>query len=369
MANTQIYAALGVPDDDYAFLRTYGQEVIYDATMQVLGDHNADVAQMTAFFVEKNTKDHAVKYKLPGTGRLQRRGRQSNAAAIKATGDWTVQFPLEDFAASLQMDDVSFAYATMGFYDLQLAAVLKADVNTQRFEILRALFNNTARPFVDENWGALTVQPLANGDTVAYPPVVGSEVNATAQNYLGVAANISGAGAITDLNNPIPLLVNTLEQHFGTPTGGSKIVVIVNNAQTTGIQGLSNFDTVPNRFVQYGANVSLAMQELFPDGMPPGRVLGESDSALIVEWRWMPAGYMGAFHTEAAAPLYRRIDPPETGLGQGLQLIVEDMNAVIWKQTWRNRFGIGAGNRLNGVIIDLTAAGGANTYTIPPAFV
>lgn len=369
MANTQIYAALGVPDDDYAFLRTYGQEVIYDATMALLGDHNADVEAMTAFFIEKDTKDHAIKYKLPGVGRLQRRGRQSTAAAIKATGDWTVQFPLEDFAASLQVDDVSFAYMTLGQYDLQLGAVLKADVNTRRFEILRALFNNTARPFVDENWGSLTVQPLANGDSVLYPPVVGSEVNATANNYIGVPANISAANAITDSTNPIPTIVNTLEQHFGTPTGGSKIVILVNNAQTSGIQGLTNFDTVPNRFVQYGVNVSLATEALFPEGMPPGRVLGETDSALVIEWRWIPAGYMVGMHTEAAKPLMRRTDPPETGLGTGLQLIVEDTNSVIWKQTWRNRFGIGCGNRLNGVVCDLTAAGGANTYSIPSSFV
>jgi hypothetical protein len=353
VANTQIYAALGVQDTDYAFLRTFGQEVVYDATAQLLGDHNGNTEEMRAFFIEKDTVNHAIKYKLPGTGRLQKRGRMSNTMAVKAAGDWTVQFGLDDFGASIQIDDVSFAYMSLADYDLHLHTVMTADVNTQRYEILHALFNNTARPFTDENWGALTIQPLANGDTVKYPPIVGSEVFAT---------------AITDANNPIPALVNTLEQHFGTPTGGSLIVVLINNAQTTGVQGLSNFDPVPNRFVEYGANVSLAMEDLFPDGMPPGRVLGETDSALIIEWRWMPPGYMAAFHLAAPKPLQRRIDPPETGLGSGLQLIVEDVRSPIWRASWRNRFGVGAANRLNGAIVDLTAAGGAGTYSIPAIY-
>jgi hypothetical protein len=35
---------------------------------------------------------------------------------------------------------------------------------------------------------------------------------------------------------------------------------------------------------------------------------------------------------------------------------------------WSNRYGFGCGNRLNGIVMDLTAAGGASTYTIPTAY-
>jgi hypothetical protein len=290
----------------------------------------------------------------------------SEVGAVKATGDWTVQFPLEDFGAAIQIDDVSFAYMTLADYDLHLGTVMRQDMNTHRFEMLRALFNNTARPFTDELWGALTIQPLANGDSVYYPPVVGAEVNAPQNNYLGVAAS---AIAFTDANDPVPTIVNQIEQNFGTPTGGSKIVVFCNQAQTPYFQGLSNFDTVPNRFVEYGANVSLATVMKFPDGTPIiGRYLGETDSAIIMEWRFIPSGYLLAIHLDAPKPLKRRIDPPETSLGTGLQLIVEDVHSPIWRSTWRDRFGYGVGNRLNGVAMDLTASGGANTYTIPAAY-
>ena len=85
-ANTAIFAALGVPDTDYAFLRTYGQEVIYDVTNQVLGDHNGNVREQSAFFVERTTKNHSEKYKLPGVGRLQRRGRMSTDRGRQGVG-------------------------------------------------------------------------------------------------------------------------------------------------------------------------------------------------------------------------------------------------------------------------------------------
>ena len=87
-----------------------------------------------------------------------------------------------------------------------------------------------------------------------------------------------------------------------------------------------------------------------------------------MEWRWIPSGYLLGIHLDAPKPLIRRVDPPETGLGDGLQLIVEDVQSPIWKSSWRDRFGYGVGNRLNGVVMDLTASGGANTYTIPTIY-
>ncbi len=359
-----IFGALGIPDTDYSYVQTIGQGIVYDGVQQVLGDHNADVEAMIAFFVERTTWDFAIKYKLPGNGRMQRRGRQSRTGEVKTAGEWTVQFPLEDFGASIAIDRITLAYMTLPALDNQLKTVVKQDINTIRFEILRAIFNNTARPFVDEVRGSLTIQPLANGDAVLYPPQLGSETNATANMFFGVPTPML---TFTDANNPIPILVNALESHFGTPTGGSKIVILVNNAQTASVQNLAGFDPVPNRFVSYGENVSLALESMFPEGMPPGRVIGECDSALIVEWRWIPAGYIAAFHLEAPKPLIKRVDPPEVGLTPGLQMVVEQEDAPFYEYEWCNRYGFGTGNRLNGAIIDLTATT-ANTYTIPVAY-
>lgn len=362
MANVNILGAIGVQDSDYVALHTYGVGVVYDAFQQILGNHNDDMAVAERLFIEGDTPDHQMNYKLTPTGRFQRRGSQSRAGAVKVTGQWSVGFPLEDFGAEIQVTDVDWAYMTAAEFNHQMGTVLTQDTNTRRFEMLRALFNSGTRTFNDPRWPAITVQPLANSDGQLYPPVIGSEVTATQNNYLGLA---TAATTISDSANPIPTIVNQLEQMFGTPTGGSQIVIFCNNAQTAGIQNLAGFDTVPNRFVTYGANASLVIptgEEVFF----PGRLLGETDSALIVEWRWIPANYLFGIHYGAPKPLMRRVDPKKTGLTTGLQMTdIQNENPFLG-YSWRNRFGFGVGNRLNGVAMDLTT--GSSTYTIPTAY-
>jgi hypothetical protein len=298
---------------------------------------------------------------MPGEGYLQRKGAIARAAMTKPNGGWNVSFGLEEFGAEIGWDRVTLAYATMGQYNLTLEGIKRKDRNTRRREMLRAIFNNAARTFKDENFPDLTIVPLANGDSTVYPPVLGSIDETTANNYL-----VSGyaSASISDVNDPVPVMVNALEQYLGTPTGGSKIAIFINNAETPFIRALSNFDSVPNRFVEYGANVSLVPEDKFPAGLP-GRVLGETDSALIVEWRWIPAGYMVGMHLGAPQPLMRRIDPPAVGLGDGLQLVAQDMDAPIKSSSWSHRFGYGCANRLNGVVMQLTTNG---SYAPPAAY-
>lgn len=354
-----IFGALGLQDTDYAYINTLGQSVVYEATEQLLGDHNADLEAALAVFVEGSTWDHVQRYKLPGSGELDRVGRLSRTAAAKAANSWDTAFPLEEFGRTIAGDRVSLAYMNLQQYQLHLDTVMIQDRNTVRKEMLRAIFNPTTRPFQDENWGVLNIQPLANGDGTMYPPRLGSIDDTGENNYLAFAP-----ATITDVNNPIPTLVNQLEQHFGAPTGGSMIVVFCNNAQTAQLQSLSNFDPVPNRFVEYGENVSLVPEDKFPAGMP-GRTLGESDSALLVEWRWIPANYLVAIHLEAPQPLKRRIDPPATGLGVGLQLVAQDIEHPFRSAEWSHRFGFGVGNRLNGVVMQLGQAG---AYAAPAIY-
>jgi hypothetical protein len=365
VANVNILGMLNSSDSDYVKLHTYGQGVIYDALTQILGNHNNDVAEARTLFVSMTTWMFQDVYKLEGYGRLQRRGVQSRPGEVKAAGEWTVGYPLEDFGAAIGISTVDWAYMDAREFNRHVGTVLTQDLNTHRFEILKAYFNNTARAFIDlgKHFPDTTVQPLANGDSVLYPPVVGSEVPSTSNNYLGVPA---AATTITDANNPIPAMVNQLEQRFGTPTGGSDIVIFCNNAQTLGIQGLAGFTTVPNRFVTYGDLTNLVVTGGIPIRM--GRVLGETNSALIVEWRWIPAGYLLGIHAGAPPALALRTDPPDTGLTTGLQMKAQDEEFPFLDYAWTDRFGYGVANRLNGVVMDLTAAGGASTYSIPVGF-
>lgn len=354
-----IFGALNLNDSDREFLNTIGQRVVYDAIQQLLDQHNAELDAALAVFVEATTDDFKERYKLPGGGRLQRLGSQAPAGAVKTTGEWDVAYPLEDFGAQVAGSRIDMAYMTVQDLDRHLDTVTFQDINTVRFEILKALFNSAADTFVDPRKGSLTVQPLANGDAVLYPPVLGAESEATDTHYLesGYAAS-----AIADANNPFVTARDELEEHFGAPTGGSNIVAFVNNAQVAKTEDLTDFDAVNDRFTTPGADAD----ELFglPAGLP-GRVVGRTNGVWVVEWRPIPANYLLALHLDAPKPLKMRVHPADTGLTRGLQLVATDETYPLQSSHYEHSFGFGCANRLNGVVIELGTGG---TYTVPAAY-
>lgn len=353
-----IFGALRLSDTDYAFKSTQGQAIIYEAIREHLAMHNAALDAMTSIFVERTTEDYKLRYRLPGGGRLQKRGTQSPVAAVKPYGYWDVAFPLEDYAASVAMDDVTRAYTSVADLEATVNNVVVQDLNTVRWELLRALFGNTAKTFADENRGDLTIQPLANGDSVVYPPVIGSDTEATDNHYLAsgyTAANIS------DTNDPYVTVIAELEEHFGAVTGNSPIAVLINSAQTTKTRGLAGVVEVQDRWIDPGDSTAV------PTGLPfiPGKVIGRHmEGAWISQWDYIPSGYMLAVHLGAPKPLYQRVDPAETGLPRGLALVAEDQAFPFNSATWRHRFGFGAANRLNGVVIQITDG----SYSVPTAY-
>jgi hypothetical protein len=354
-----IFGALGLNDNDRVFNATAGQRAIYDLSAQYVARYNADMEAAIGIFVDGTTTDHKLRYKLPGGGLLQRRGTQSVPGAVKASGSWDVAFPLEDFGAQVAGDDVSLAYMTAQELQRHLDTVVNQDRNTVRYEILKAIFNSTAGTFVDPLWGSLTIERLANGDSVVYPPVLGSTSEATDNHYLesGYAAS-----AISDTNDPVITLVDELEEHFGSVTGNSDIVIFHNNAQNAKLQALTGFIDVPDAMIRVGDATDV------PAMLPsvPGKVIGRhTKGAWLVEWRFIPANYMVAVHAEEAKPLLMRVDPADTGLGTGLQLVANDADFPFVSSFWRHRFGVGVGNRLNGAVMELGTGG---TYSVPSGY-
>lgn len=359
-----IFSHLDLDDNERVFSATAGQEVIWEAAAEYLNRVNADIAQATSVFIGEETSDYKRRFKLPGAGQLQRRNNAGRYSAVAANGSWDVAFPLEDFGAMIASDDVSMAYMSVRELENHINTVIIQNTNTMRFEVLKGLLNNTQRTFVDPLWGSLSVEPLANGDSVLYPPVIGSESEATDNHYL--ESGYAAAG-ISDSNDPYLTIVDELEEHFGTMTGGSNIAVFINNAQTALTRDLASFTSVTDMGISPGNDT--ATVNGIPAGLASGswRVLGRHDEmgCWIVEWRHIPANYMIGVHLDVAAPLVKRVDPADTGLGVGLQLVSQDTQFPFQSSIWRHRFGIGGGNRLNGVVMELGTGG---TYSIPSGY-
>jgi len=356
-----IFGALNLADTDRAFVNTIGQRVVYDAVQQIIERHNADLQDAYSVFVDEETSDFKRRFKLPGGGYLQRRGGSGQSAAVKAFGEWDVAFPLEDFGAQFSKNDIAVAYMTVQELNRHLLTIFAQDINTMRREILVALLNNTAWTFTDLIHGALSVQPLANGDAVLYPPVLGSDAEATDTHYLesGYAST-----SINDNNNPFVTIRNELEEHFGVATGGENIAVFINPDEVSATEALTDFDPVNDKYVIPGANVDQLT------GLPanvPGRVIGRTNGCWVIEWRWIPSGYMVGIYMEPGVPkpLIKRNDPADTGLTTGLTLVVEDEIYPFKNAHYRHRYGLGVGNRLNGVVMELANGAG---YTVPAAY-
>lgn len=356
---TSIFGHLNVNDRDRAFVGTVGQALVFTAVDEYFAAVNADFAKVMAFFIEEATENYKERYKLMTGGRLQARDRLTPAGARKTLGSWDVAYPLWDFGEKLVISDVDLAYMTMQEFEKQVKGIVTTYINTFRYELQRALYNSATRTFTDPDWGSLTIQPLANNDGTLYPPILGKEA-ATASHTHYIESGYTSS-SISNSNNPIPTIVEHLEEHFGEVQGGENIVVLAHRDEVLKLSALSSFVAVPDNFVIQSVNTAV------PTNYPsiPGKIVGRMNGAWISQWRWQPSGYLYGQHMDAASPLKLRQDPAATGLGTGLQLKGGDDQYPLVGSEWRVRFGVGVANRLNGVSMELSNGG---TYDVPSGF-
>jgi hypothetical protein len=354
-----IFSHLGVNDTDRGFLSNVGRDIVYDIIMDKVNLETKEINQALAVFVEEQTDKYQEKFKLTATGRLQKVRDGAKPARTRVTGEWTVAYPLESNQDALAITRVASAYMTPRELDKEVDSVLQLDITTMRYEIQRALFNNVQRTWTDDMHGNLSLEPLANGDTVLYPPVLGSMTEATEDHYL-----VSGytSSTISDTNNPYSTISDELVEHFGRTTGGENIVSFINKAERAVTQGLTDFVEVEDRFVRSGADADIPDSVIMGPGQYIGRVTGSSH---IKIWDWIPSGYILSVYLDAEKPIKMRVDPADTGLPSGLTLVSQSFDMPMNEWYWDHRFGVAVGNRLNGVVMQLKASG---SYDIPSDF-
>lgn len=353
-----IFGLAGLTASDYTYVRNADQRAVFEATVAYTQARLADLQAASRVFVAETVEVARERYYLPGTGVMARRADGGRGPAVRPIGSWDVGYTLEDFAERVAGTDVDFAYMTPDMYQRAVDTVLNHHVGRYRQLMLYYLLNNAAKTWQDKLVGAITVQPLANNDAVLYPPVLGSETSAAHNHYL-----VSGyaASAVSNTNNPFPVLRDHLEEHFTTVTGGSGVVCFIHNDERPEVEALTAFTPVEDRFVRSGANADV------PYNLPsvPGVVLGRINGVWVAEWRYVPSGYLLALHLEAPGPLKERVDPAGTGLPRGLTPVFEDPNYPVQGLEFRARYGMGVGNRLNGVVMQLTTN---TSYAVPSAY-
>lgn len=354
-----IFSHLGIKDTDRSFTDTLGQKVVYDLIAEYLMSGNDMLEQAMSVFVEAVTQDHQERYRLTATGRLQRTRDGAKPAVSRTVGYWDVAYPLDNFADALTVTDIARAYMTAAEFQMYLDGTYQMGVNTRRYEILRRLFNNSAYTFEDEIKGALTIQPLANGDATKYPPTLANEeTEETEDHYL-----VSGyaPAAISDANNPYVTLRKELVEHFGRNTGGPNVITFINDAQQTLTESLTDYVPVVDRFITPGNDTDVPTTAV----PGPGELIGRTNGCHVKIWDSIPENYILSVHLDAPKPLKERVDPADTGLPRGLRMVAEQPDHPLQNWYWRDRFGYGTANRLNGALMFLDAGA---LYVVPSKY-
>jgi hypothetical protein len=349
---SDIFGALTLDDTERVRIGTLGQEVVFEAIQEIMADWNADVQAALSVFVEKETDSYTERYLLPGSGKFQELGRKAPSAAVKRSGEWDVAYPLRGYGAALAGSRVDMAYMTVQELDAHLDTIFAQDLNTLRWRILTALFEDDNLTWTDPIHGSLTIRRLANADGATYPPIVGSEDDLTGENHYSVTGYAEGS--ISDSNQPVITIRDDLVEHFGgRGTFGDNIVVFHNSSATDDLDDLTGYTEVAEQYIQYGNDSDLAVN--IPN--VPGRIHARLTGAWLSEWDWIPTGFMLGIHLEAPRPLVMRVDPADTGLSRGLSLVARDNDYPLQSAYYERRFGFGVGNRLNGYALEVSTDG------------
>lgn len=356
-----IAGILGIEDSDRIFVNTVGQSVVFNAVQQILAQWNSNLNDMLQVFVSGTTTDYVQRYYSMEGGRLQEQGTLAPAAATRGAGHWDVGFPLRQYGTAWGYDEISMAYMTVMEMDRTLAQLTAQGINTVRFQILKALFNNVEiSNYDDKIHPVYDIVPLANGDTVVYPPLAGSESGATDDHYLEAGYL---ASAISDTNNPFPVMVRELAEHFGENEEELEVITFIHRDEEAEVEALTDFTPIEDMHVAPGDDTA-RLTSAGPN--VPGKIIGRVSDSWVSRWPWMPSGYMFSLAIAEEAPLKMRVDPADTGLPQGLGLVAgTDSVFPLHGAQYRHRFGLGVANRLNGVAMELANGG---TYTIPTVY-
>ena len=214
-----------------------------------------------------------------------------------------------------------------------------------------ALFNPTSYTFYDYfiDGAELNVKRLLNGDGQAIPQgPFGEQFNAATHTHYLANASLTAA--------KIDEAISTVREHGHT----GRIVIYINSANQSAIEGLAEFAPAQNNLLIYGDGVTRAAITL-DNSRDDDREIGVWRGQYIVSTKpWVPANYLFAYDILGEKPLAMRI-PAQSQL-QGLRLVAQFDVHPLRADLYEHRFGVGVASRSNGAVLQFNNG----TYTAPP---
>lgn len=351
MANAILYGFRNLKDEFFERLTTLGGDVVSTAIQESVEVHNQQMDALLGLFARRTT-DYTSRYKLPGSHRLQPLDENGRARPVKPSGYYDVAWPIFDAGTAWGANYKALAKMTVEDANRITAEMLKADKVWMRDQMMAALFAVATYSYVDPQYGSVTVQPIANGDTVVYSRN-GSAVSSIDTHQLATAS------AIADVTDPIPTIVTELNEH---PQNDGDVIILVPSNLKADFTNLAAFSAFVDPNLRDGANTR-TVAGAGPGVAVPGEVLGYHDAkAWIVEWKALPDNYAIATTANADPALALR-EEPEAVL-QGFKKVGERNDHPFYENQWARSAGFGGWNRVGAVVQRF----GNGTYAVPTGY-
>lgn len=337
-----------------------GPTRVWTAIQESLTEYNRVVDALMTGFVQRTTIAQE-QVELPGDGTLQPLSEHGNPLPVLPSGNYQVGYPIQGAGTAWGDNRVSRALMTVEEADRNTADAMRRDMDWMRRHIMAALLDNASWTFNDKvgpngsrGLGDITVQPLANNDSVVYMRRGGAL--AADNHYLAQAA------AIDDANNPFPGLRAELIEH---PSNAGPFIAYVPSNLIAAAAALTEFVEADDPDIRYGADND-TLSAMRADILGPGdEVIGKTKSSnmWIVEWGALPSDYIIAVASGAASPALRMREYSAPEL-QGFFPERADVDGNHLVTRMLRYAGFGVSNRVAAAVLRV----GNASYAIPAGF-
>jgi hypothetical protein len=324
-------------------------DVVSSAIDDTVAEHNRQMDALMALFVRRTT-EFKVRFRSATTASLQPLDQDGRARPIQAAGYYETAFPILDAGTAWGANYKARAKMTVAEANDITATMLMADMRWLRYQILGALYANAAWTFPDPQHGNLTIVGLANGDSVTYQIMAGTDAGATDTHYLAQAAAISNAA------DPFPTIYTELTEH---PENSGQIVAFIPSGLKAAVLGLSAYYPASDPNIDLGASQARLVGNL---GVAvPGTLFGYHDAGVwLVEWPNLPANYIVAVSTGGERPVaMREEEEPEL---RGFRKVAERNDHPFYENQFLRSAGFGGWNRVGALVYRI----GNGTYAAAP---
>lgn len=348
MANAIAYGFVGREHLFSRSIEVVGEAVIRDAIAQSAAMHTQEINALLGEFVFRTTA-RSEKIRMIEAGTLQPLDQWGNPLPVQVGITYEVGYPIQGGGTAWGNNRVSRALETVEDANENTVAAQMMDADWLKRHILASILDNVAWPFDTDEETAVTVQPLANNDTVRFLKVGGS--TSTDNHYLGQA------NAIDNSNNPFPAIYSDLTEH---PGNGGVIVSYIPENLRLAVKALTNFDAVEDPDIIAGAS-----RDVLAGSIPVGigdEVLGKVDNVWIILMRALPDNYILSC-ARNAGPVVAMREYPAASL-QGFFPEGHSPDGNLLEMRMIRYAGFGVRNR---VAAHVTYVGNA-TYAVPGAY-